>query len=84
MNEKMIDKISFWMGLISAEIVLYFVVFVGVSIVSNRVFDEFNLLPTAVLSAILSVFFIWRRFMRGSYAEDYKEHITKKKGVDEK
>ncbi len=74
------DKLSFWMGQISAEIVLYLVVFVGVSIVSYRVFDEFNLLPSAVLSAILSVFFIWRRYMRGRYAEEYKEHITKKKG----
>ncbi len=77
MSVKVGDKIAFWLALICTEIVLYLVIFAGISIVVYRVFKGFYVLPNAILSAIIEAFAIWRRYTQGVYAESYKEHISK-------
>ncbi len=77
MSEKKIEKVAFWLSVISTEIVLYLVILLGVGIMFYGVFKTIHLLPITILAAMIEVFSVWKRHMEGFYARAYKEHVCK-------
>lgn len=77
MPEKKIEKVAFWLSVISTEIVLYLVILLGVGIMFYGVFKTVHLLPIGLLAAMIEVFSIWKRHMEGFYVRAYKEHVCK-------
>ena len=82
MPEKKTIKVGiFWLSVACTEIILYIIMLVGVSIVCYGVFKSVRVLPVVIVTTMIDILSIWRKYMRGTYAESYRELVLKEEAL---